>query len=839
MYLNPMTTDYSVDICKILEKRHQECHLHRPMKVDRYDTGDHLTYRVLPLENGIAATVSLTIKEFVGGGFAGQVYKVEILEIEDGEAEGLKAGGIYALKILVPSSGVSRVFRNVLYAIGFQAPFQLQVNPSAARSGAIWQKFIRRAASLRFGDENVVNDIHATLIDQNLGSCGELSDWVEGRTWRLEVDEYLDILSGWSKDKEVCQERLGSPEYRAKNKFMHEFVDMLHEIGAHELARQYEWSTAKSQPNCLKRLDTEDDPESGLIAVDFRAGLTLLPFLPMSPGDFKLIGQGLMRGSLVQLDRGNLKTLESYVENRKEYFIDLLPLLAELKKTEEIYRNSIPDITHNHVRLLYSKKLWSTMLKSAVTGWRTQNLIDEKRQQSLSNSVMLTLLFCLLGLFPFIGRFIRKLWANPDWRKHYLSALLNPRYFWRALKGKVAENLIGWVREGRISDPKVLRISRSPLRYYFQLPLAILPVGVHKALTDFSFLKERLSYYLIRPIRLYFNADLREEWLREMVADGERKKIISQKDRDIILSQINEPFIQKYLKSLAVHICTAPITQIVSITVALIYVYTHPELSRSQAWGIGIGIVALFQVVPVSPGSLVRGFYVLYLVIKEKNFKDYNIAVFLGFFKYIGYLAFPIQMTYRYPVLARFMAGHWATDAVHIVPVFGESGALLERWVFCLFYNWPLTIARRIRTRLERRKMQAARYWHILLATFGASISFLGIEHVIIQQTGTIPGLWEVWWAVFLIPFFTGSFITLFGGGLTLWGRIKGTVFFSVTTAVAVSSAALFIPAIPNDIISIVTAGFWRMFLFSVFSVIGLIMTELLIPDPDMIKRAE
>ena len=65
--------------------------------------------------------------------------------------------------------------------------------------------------------------------------------------------------------------------------------------------------------------------------------------------------------------------------------------------------------------------------------------------------------------------------------------------------------------------------------------------------------------------------------------------------------------------------------------------------------------------------------------------------MFLGFFKYIGYLAFPIQMTYRYPALARFMAGHWATEAVHVVPVFGERGALLEHKIFNLFYKDDFT----------------------------------------------------------------------------------------------------------------------------------------------------
>jgi hypothetical protein len=42
------------------------------------------------------------------------------------------------------------------------------------------------------------------------------------------------------------------------------------------------------------------------------------------------------------------------------------------------------------------------------------------------------------------------------------------------------------------------------------------------------------------------------------------------------------------------------------------------------------------------------------------------------------------------------MAGFWATRTVRFVPVFGESGALLEHKVFTLFYNLPLTIRRKL-----------------------------------------------------------------------------------------------------------------------------------------------
>jgi hypothetical protein len=262
---------------------------------------------------------------------------------------------------------------------------------------------------------------------------------------------------------------------------------------------------------------------------------------------------------------------------------------------------------------------------------------------------------------------------------------------------RIAEKVIVWHRAGRVDSQRALKLQEQFLCFLVHLPLSILPAGLHRFLTDGRYAMEKLSYLIARPLRLYFNAQMREEWLRQMIEEGKKKHMLTDEDAEVILSHINEPFIQKYLKCLAVHVCTLPVTQIVSVTIAIIYVLLHPEMPRAEAWGIGIGIIALFQVVPISPGSFVRGLYVVYLVLRERNFRDYNIAVFLSFFKYVGYLAFPIQMTYHYPALARFMAAHWATAGVHIVPVFGERGALLEHGVFCLFYNWPLTIRRKMR----------------------------------------------------------------------------------------------------------------------------------------------
>ena len=64
----------------------------------------------------------------------------------------------------------------------------------------------------------------------------------------------------------------------------------------------------------------------------------------------------------------------------------------------------------------------------------------------------------------------------------------------------------------------------------------------------------------------------------------------------------------------------------------------------------------------ISPGSIARGSYVVYLIIRERNLHNYSVAVLVSFWKYIGYLGFPLQMVRQYPALARLMAGRWAKE---------------------------------------------------------------------------------------------------------------------------------------------------------------------------------
>jgi hypothetical protein len=853
--------EYSGGVVRELERRYRGASLFRPLRVRRHEPMEVLEHDILGVWPARRARVQLSVERHVGGGFAGQVYRVRVLGLAapEGPIEGLVRGGTYALKVLVPVSGFGRFVRNFLYGIGFQAPFAPQVNPDAARAGALWQKFLRRGARERLGSERAVVDVLATLVDPVLGSCGELSEWVDGRLWRYEIDDDLFARLGWKPGRPG--EGLGSPEYRSKRTFMKDLVGLMRDMGADELARQYEWWTMKSQPNALKRLEADADPERGLVAVDFRAGMTLLPLLPQCPADFRLIVQGIGRGSLVQFDRGDLRKLDAYAAARPDLFGDMTEALEELKKADRAYRDSLPDVTHHHIRLLTKPRLWTAIHAAWVRGWEIRRMADAEAAGPLRENRFAALLFVLLGLLPLLtpvlfllrfpgrswglwllwllpllGPLVRKLWGRHDIRRHAAALFTKAGYFGRAFRGHVSEALIAWHRAGRVGDRRALAIAEKPWIYVLQRPLAFLPPGAHRFLTDKAYFKERLHIMFVKPFQLYFKPAVREKWLRDMIEEGRKNGMLSGADAARILAQVDEPYIQKYLKSLAVHLATLFISETVFLTIAVVYVLSHPEFGWAEATARAALIVGAFNLLPVSPGSLVRGFYVMGLCIKERNIREYRLALPVSFFKIIGYLAFPLQMAYRFPELARFMAGHWATEAVHIVSVFGERGAWLEHAVFDAFYNYPLSLGIRIRKRDELAASRRPRWWAVPFAGLVGTAFVALVDLLFVRSTGRAPDLNDVWWAVFLAPIGAGFLASLWSRRKKMGKRVAAGITAGALVGLGYGLINTYLtPLLPG---LSVTAGaavesgapalgiLWKTFIFALLAIPGAFLAE-------------
>ncbi len=683
----------SASLSERLERQFGECELVRRFRRSAYDPGNLLEYSITGVVPANTGRMVVEVDRFVGGGFAGQVYRVNLLEIQadEGPISGLVVGQPYALKILKPPSAFARVFRDFLYFLAYQGRFSAQVNPASVRVGVLWQKLIRRAAAIEFGDDSVVCDTYATFYDEDLYSFGEINEWIDGRIWKYEVDDRL--FDRWDFRGSPPEDH-NCPEYVHKKLFMRRLVELLHEMGAPELARQYEWWTCKSQPNVLRRLSASDSQGAGLTAVDFRAGLTLLPFLPMSPVDFRLIWTGLIRGKLVQFDRSDPVRFRRFVEERRGEFEDLQPAIDELQKQEGIHRASLPDVTHHHVRLIVDGGLRRSVGDGTIVAWKNLGKLDDEHASLLGKRRVLLALLFVVSLVPLLGGSVVKLWGNARARDHAKRCLTSFGYLWRAMRGSRIETLVVWQREERVCDERALRLVQQPLRYWLQRVLVgWLPPSWHRSLTEPSFAWARIRDAVGFGVRFLREPPFREEWLLEQVHTGQAEGMLSPREADRIAEQIRDPFIQKYLKSIAVHICTVPVTQVVSLAVAL-YVMVKFGKSWAESLAYALAVLAFFQVTPISPGSIARGSYVVYLVISERNLRNYSVALLVSFWKYIGYLGFPLQMVRQYPALSRLMAGRWAKSMVHIVPVFGESGGLLEHAVFDLFFNLPLSIKR-------------------------------------------------------------------------------------------------------------------------------------------------
>jgi len=758
---------YSSEVCRRLAAVAEETRLLRPRRIVRHEVGDLLALDLEGVAPAWRGRATFEILGYVGGGFAGQVYRARVVDIEgDAPARAaLPAGGTCALKMFVPWSGFARMFRNAIYGLAFQAPFGLQVSRSAVRSAALWQKFLRRGAGVRLGREETIVDVHATFFDPALGAHGEVLEWVQGRVWRLEVNERLF-------SEESPGQGASETEYAAKKRFMRDIVGLFHEMGAPELARQYEWWTMKSQPNVLKHIGAGpprgeaagEDPSAGLVAVDFGAGLALLPFLPMSPADVKLILQGLAAGRLVQFDRGDLKRLEAFVSEHASAFTDLGGALAELEITDAAYRRSQADLTHHHVRLVTDGELRRSVREGWIASFRARGRTDDAAAERFRSRPMRAWLYVLVGFIPLVGPFLQRVWGNAAYRRHVGAMLTSFGYLGRALRGKQAESLVEWHRRGRVSAERAESLLGHPIAFWTQaFTLGWLPAGAHRFLTDRRYAWDVFKYVAVRPIVLFFSRARREAWLREMVEEGRRDGMLKDEEAESILARIQEPYIQTYLLSLVVHLFTIPITQIVSVLLGsyLAAKYGQDAVESGAIFG---GTVLIFQFTPLSPGSIVRGLYATGLAIWMRDWKNYSWAVCISYWKYIGYLGFPIQMAHSYPILARFMAARWATHGVGLVPVFGERGALLEHGVFNTFFNAPISLRNRWRELAPQRRA--------VRGPLGWVGTCLGVGH--------LPG-----------P--SGSYMSAVGAGLLVAAFYLGAPAWAVVAA----AAAVTVLAIP------------------------------------------
>jgi hypothetical protein len=125
------------------------------------------------------------------------------------------------------------------------------------------------------------------------------------------------------------------------------------------------------------------------------------------------------------------------------------------------------------------------------------------------------------------------------------------------------------------------------------------------------------------------------------------------------------------------------------------------------------------------------------------------------------------------------------------------------------------------------------RYLHIVPIGIAGAIIFILNDLFYIQNAGKLPGLEKIWVLALIIPMLSGALVTLAAGGAKMWKRIIGAALCGVSVGVFSSlSSAAFGALETFGAADIAVNCLWRAFVFTIFSVIGVLITEIKLPEP-------
>jgi hypothetical protein len=96
-----------------------------------------------------------------------------------------------------------------------------------------------------------------------------------------------------------------------------------------------------------------------------------------------------------------------------------------------------------------------------------------------------------------------------------------------------------------------------------------------------------------------------------------------------------------------------------------------------------------------------------------------------------------------------------------------------------------------------------------------------------------LPGLKQIWGFALAVPMICGAAVTLGAAGADLKKRIIGAALCGVSVGLfsTIISAGMN-PGAAIGLADIVVNSIWRMFIFTILTVVGLLLTEVNLPDP-------
>ncbi len=405
-----------------------------------YFPDEILTGQVYLLDGRLCGEFQFLIQQYAGSGYAGQVYHARLA---GKPLPGCPADFQVALKILRPASRWKEFFRDSLYFLTCQVTFAPRLRASALRAGLLTAELVSRTAEAVGASRLCFAHPLGYFWDSRLLSFVEIYTWEEGRPQRYAPDDGLVLRwLGWESARP-------DTEMSRKREFMAWLVALCCRLGAAGVARQYEWDTWISQANVLTRLDPDGNAE--FVAVDWRVGLAVPFFLPLSPAHARLIWHGLQIGQRTLSDWLDASQLRAAWQASPKFEAASPGLEKMLLAVDEEYREALPDLWQNGSRIFTERGYRRRVKAALIDDWECLERVNGAGRSDLQASSLAFWLYYGVGLIPFCGSLFQRLAGNSVYRAHIWMCLKHPAYRRAALNAQRSCDLKEWVQQRRIS----------------------------------------------------------------------------------------------------------------------------------------------------------------------------------------------------------------------------------------------------------------------------------------------------------------------------------------------------------------------------------------------------
>jgi len=457
------------------------------------------------------------------------------------------------------------------------------------------------------------------------------------------------------------------------------------------------WQTSPAalvSPANLLRTDT------GYVMVDLESGIPafLVPYY---------FFRSVFRFKFPYFDDLEPDRLDRYLDENQERLTESLSedgfktLLDEARKLKECtlrWKRGEIALSRNIFSLLFSPANRRAVIAARAESWFREEVIDQGSFEKLSQSGRLfTQLLFLLGAPPGrIGRFLRKVKGNKEYRAKVGQFLSDRKQRREWVQEYVDEHVTEWSEENRLSLSTPPRSLVFGIRFlWYVIVSKITSPRLHRFFLDAAYRKHVITKaglflfsnrYQLEYSRYVVHRSLVEWRDHQRISEGEFRKISE---------QLNTGSIQEYVRVFGMQAALKLFEAITSaIKVAGIGWYLSsfaahfPTLDPGESISAQL-LLAMLQVAAINPISVLmivntsvwRTLITLQRMISIKRRRiAYRVALFVGMIPALGTLAYPIQMYAGCRELSVFLMRHIASKVGQNLPIYGGKDTITEIW---------------------------------------------------------------------------------------------------------------------------------------------------------------